>query len=326
LVAVGVTAGDEIVTVSHSFIATANAIRYAGGRPVFVDIDPETLNIDPRLVEPALSDRTRALLCVHQLGMPCDVEALAAIARARGMPLIEDAACALGSNIRTPAGWAPIGRPHGDVACFSFHPRKLLSTGDGGMLTTNNGELDARFRLLRHHGMSVSDTARHASTAVIAESYVMLGYNYRMTDVQAAIGREQLKRLPTMVARRRELAARYSEALRLVRGVTTPHEPEWVQTNWQSYAVRLHEGLDQHRVMQQMLDEGIATRRGAINAHREPAYPAGTWRTTAHGLRQSERAQDTTIVLPLYHALTFDDQDRVIESLARACGGAGIAS
>jgi dTDP-4-amino-4,6-dideoxygalactose transaminase len=325
LVALGVSEGDEVVTVSHSFIATANAIRYVGARPVFVDVDPETLNIDPRLVEAALSPRTRAILCVHQLGMPCDVLALATIARARGVPLIEDAACACGSQIQSDAGWEPIGRPHGDVACFSFHPRKLLSTGDGGMLTTPDATLDARFRLLRQHGMTIPDTVRHTSAEVVTESYGTLGYNYRMTDIQAAVGREQLKRLPAMVARRRELAGRYADALRHVPGVAAPREPAWARTNWQSYAVRLGVGLDQCRVMQQMLDDGVATRRGVMNAHREPAYPTGTWRTTPDGLTQSEKARDTTILLPMYHELTDRDQDRVVDSLARACRGLQVS-
>ena len=325
LVAIGVSEGDEVVTVSHSFIATANAVRYAGARPVFVDVDPDTLNIDARLIEAAFSPRTRAILCVHQLGMPCDVRALALVARTRGVPLIEDAACASGSQIRADAGWELIGRPHGDVACFSFHPRKLLSTGDGGMLTTRDSALDARFRLLRQHGMTIPDTVRHTSAEVVTESYSTLGYNYRMTDIQAAVGREQLKRLPAMVARRRELAARYAEALRHVPGVVAPREPAWARTNWQSYAVRLSDGLNQCRVMQQMLDDGVATRRGVMNAHREPAYPSGTWRTTSDGLAQSEKAQDTTILLPMYHELTDRDQDRVVDSLARACRGLGVS-
>ena len=319
LIAVGVAPGDEVITVSHSFIATANAVRHAGAMPVFVDVDAATLNIDPQLVEAAVSERTRAILCVHQLGMPCDIAALGRVARARGVPLIEDAACAVGSQVRGGAGWEPIGRPHGDVACFSFHPRKLLSTGDGGMLTTRRADLDARFRLLRHHGMTVSDTVRHSATTVVAEVYVEPAYNYRMTDIQAAVGREQLKRVPAMVERRRELADRYATLLRGVEDVTPPREPDWARTNWQSYAVRLAAGLDQRAVMQQMLDEGIATRRGVTTAHREPAYPPGTWRPTSAGLRHSELAQDTMILLPLYHELTAADQDRVVESLARAC-------
>jgi len=201
LLACGVSEGDEVVTVSHSFIATANAIRYCGATPVFVDIEPQTFNLDPQRLEAAIDATTRAILAVHQLGMPSDLERILAIANRHGIPVIEDAACAIGSEIRWQGGWQRIGRPHGSIACFSFHPRKLLSTGDGGMLTTNDAAMDAQFRLLRQHGMSVPDTVRHAASQVIAENYPVLGFNYRLTDIQAAIGREQLKRLPDIVCR-----------------------------------------------------------------------------------------------------------------------------
>jgi len=233
------------------------------------------------------------------------------------VPLVEDAACAIGSEIEWHGAWQRIGQPHGDIACFSFHPRKLLSTGDGGMLTTSSAELDRTFRLLRQHGMSVPDAVRHASSQVIFESYPIVGYNYRMTDIQAAIGREQLKRLPAIVSRRRELATRYEERLQSIDGVIVPREPRWARTNWQSYAIRVGAWIDQRGVMQKMLDAGVSTRRGAMNVHREAAYPEGSWRAGS-GLTQSEDAQETAIVLPLYHQLTEDDQDRVIEALAAA--------
>jgi dTDP-4-amino-4,6-dideoxygalactose transaminase len=319
LSACGVSAGDEVVTVSHSFIATANAVRYCGATPVFVDIQRETFNVDPARVDEAIGPRTKAILAVHQFGMPCDLSGLLEIARRRGIAVIEDAACAIGSEILWNGRWERIGRPRGLVACFSFHPRKLLSTGDGGMLTTADPELDRKFRLLRHHGMSVSDTVRHAATKIIQEEYPVLGYNYRMTDIQAAIGREQLKRLPAIVSRRRELAARYQERLANVAGVHVPHEPGWARTNWQSYVVRIEPGRQQ-QIMQRLLDVGISTRRGAMNAHREAAYPEGTWRA-AGSLRQSEDAQDTGVVLPLFHQLAEADQDRVIEELKQAAGG-----
>jgi dTDP-4-amino-4,6-dideoxygalactose transaminase len=316
LVALGVGTDDEVITVSHSFIATANAIRYCAAIPVFVDIDPATLNIDPGLIEAAIGPRTKAILAVHQLGMPCDLGALTAIAARHRLPLIEDAACAIGSEVEWEAGWQRIGRPHGDIACFSFHPRKLLSTGDGGMLTTRSTDLDRAFRLLRQHGMSVPDAVRHSSTKVVFEEYPVAGYNYRMTDIQAAIGREQLKRLPAIIARRRELAARYQARLQSIDGVVGPREPRWGRSNWQSYAVRIGAWVDQRTFMQRMLDAGIATRRGVMNAHRERAYPAGTWRSPG-GLSQSEEAQDTTVILPLFHQLTEEDQDRVIDTIAR---------
>jgi perosamine synthetase len=317
LAALGVGAGDEVITVSHSFIATANAVRYCGAMPVFVDVRPDTYNIDPTLIEAAITARTKAVLVVHQLGMPCELDAILDITTRHGLPVVEDAACAIGSEIRWQGQWERLGRPHGDVACFSFHPRKLLSTGDGGMLTTRNADLDARFRLLRQHGMSVPDTVRHASTRVVFEEYTVAGFNYRMTDIQAAIGRVQLSRLAEIVSRRRDLAARYGQALQHVAGITPAAEPEWARSNWQSYTVRLEPPLDQRRVMQRMLDDGIATRRGVMNAHREPAYPPGSWRGSGP-LTTGERLQETTIVLPLYHQMTPDEQDRVVASLKRA--------
>jgi dTDP-4-amino-4,6-dideoxygalactose transaminase len=322
LLALGVGPGDEVVTVSHSFIATANAVRYCGATPVFVDVTPATFNIDPSLVEPALSDRTKAILVVHQLGMPCELAPILALAGRRGLPVVEDAACAIGSELLWDGRWERIGRPHADIACFSFHPRKLLSTGDGGMLTTNKETMDATFRLLRQHGMTVPDTVRHASSQVVFEEYAVPAYNYRMTDIQAAIGRVQLERLPEIVNRRRTLAAAYGELLRGIPGVSLPTEPAWARSNWQSYTVCLAPPLDQRQVMQRMLDDGVSTRRGVMNAHREPAYPPGSWRA-AGPLTCGERAQDTVIVLPLYHQMTSDDQQRVAESLRRAVSRGG---
>ncbi|HLG54997.1 MAG TPA: DegT/DnrJ/EryC1/StrS family aminotransferase [Vicinamibacterales bacterium] len=317
LLAVGVARDDEVVTVSHSFIATANAIRCCGALPVFVDVTADTYNLDPARLEAAITTRTRAIMVVHQLGMPCDMAPILEIARRRGVPVVEDAACAIGSEILWNGRWERIGRPHGDVACFSFHPRKLLSTGDGGMLTTAGAEIDTTCRLLRQHGMSVPDTVRHASTQVVFEEYPVAGFNYRMTDIQAAIGREQLSRLQAIVSRRRELAARYGERLQGIAGVIPATEPAWARTNWQSYTVGVQPPLDQRRVMQRMLDDGVSTRRGVMNAHLERAYPAGTWRA-AGPLVTGERLQQTAIVLPLYHQMTVDEQDRVVASLRHA--------
>lgn len=329
LLAVGVGSGDEVITVSHSYIATANSIRYCGATPVFVDIQPETFNIDPSQIESAISQRTRAILCVHQMGMPCDLDRILRIGAERGIRIVEDAACAIGSEIFWRGQWEKIGRPRGDVGCFSFHPRKLLTTGDGGMLTTRDEAIDRKLRLWRQHGMSVPDTARHSSREVLFECYPELGFNYRLTDIQAAIGREQLKRLPQAVARRRELEARYRELLKDVPGLVLPPEPEWARTNWQSYCVRVPESADQRQVMQAMLDDGIATRRGVMCAHLEPAYAAqGTWRCADHGckstgscpsLGESERAREKAVILPLFSQMTENQQERVASSLRQAC-------
>ena len=329
LLAVGVRPGDEVLTVSHSYIATANSIRYCGAKPVFIDIDPATFNMDPRKIDPAISERTRAILCVHQMGMPCDQNAILDIASKRGLPVVEDAACAIGSEILWQSQWEKIGKPHSDVACFSFHPRKLLTTGDGGMLTTADAAIDQKFRLWRQHGMSVPDTVRHSSREVVFESYPELGFNYRLTDIQAAIGREQLKRLPQAIVRRRELAARYQQLLSDIPVLTLPAEPNWARTNWQSYCVRLPRETDQREFMQRMLDEGIATRRGIMCAHLEPAYGDATaWRCAQSdckpggicpNLVESERAQSEGVILPLFSEMTDAQQDRVAVAIREAC-------
>ena len=315
LLAAGVQPGDEVITVSHSFIATANVIRYCGATPVFVDIEPDTYNIDPNKIEAALTPRLRAILAVHQMGMPCNLEPIIEIARRRSIPVIEDAACAIGSEILWKGRWEKIGKPHGDIACFSFHPRKVISTGDGGMITTANKDWDARFRLLRQHAMSVPDTERHGSARVIFESYPVVGYNYRMTDIQAAVGREQIKRLSEIVTRRRELGSRYSELLADIPGLRAPIEPAYAHTNWQSYCVRLPARADQRSVMQRMLDDGISTRRGIMCSHREEAYKNEPLRFP---LPQSEAAQDASILLPLYHQMSDADQLRVAHSIRAA--------
>jgi dTDP-4-amino-4,6-dideoxygalactose transaminase len=316
LLVAGVGPGDEVVTVSHSYIATANAIRHCGANPVFVDIEADGFNIDPAAIAGAVTPRTRALLVVHQMGMPCDLTAILPIARARGLVVVEDAACALGSTILWDARMEPIGRPHGDVACFSFHPRKVISTGDGGMITTADAEWDARYRLLRQHGMSVPDTVRHGADRVLFESYPVLGWNYRMTDIQAAIGRVQLTRLPAIVAARRARAAQYRMLLSDVPGLALPREPAWAESNWQSFCVRLPDECDQRTVMQRMLDAGVATRRGIMCSHREPPYAAVS---VPAPLGRSERAQDRCILLPLYSDLTDDEQAQVATALRRAC-------
>jgi dTDP-4-amino-4,6-dideoxygalactose transaminase len=312
LTAVNIAPGDEVITASHSFIATANCIRYCGATPVFVDIDPETYNIDPVRVAEAITPRTRAILAIHQMGMPCDLSALVALAKRHAIVLIEDAACAAGSQIRIDEQWSRIGKPRGDVACFSFHPRKVITTGEGGMLTTANPEFDSKFRLLRQHGMSVPDTVRHGSAQVIFEDYLVVGYNYRMTDMQAAVGRKQLMKLPDIVARRRTLAARYAELLGNIEGLSLPFEPDWARSNWQSYCVRLPIRVDQKTVMQKLLDQGIATRRGIMCSHREAPYAEEVQR---HDLHQSELAQDRTILLPIYAQMTEEDQIRVADEL-----------
>jgi perosamine synthetase len=312
LLAAEIGPGDEVITASHSFIATANAIRYCGATPIFVDIDA-TYNIDPESVAEAITPRTRAILAVHQMGMPCDLNALTALAKKHGIVLIEDAACAAGSQIFFNGRWELIGKPHGEVACFSFHPRKVITTGEGGMLTTANGDFDRKFKLGRQHGMSVSDTVRHGSAKVIIEDYPTVGYNYRMTDVQAAVGRKQIGRLGDLVTLRRKHAARYRSRLADIEGLGLPVEPEWARSNWQSFCVMLPEGADQLTVMQNLLDRGISTRRGIMCSHREAPY---THEIRRHDLQRSEIAQDRSILLPIFAQMTDDQLDQVVGAVA----------
>ncbi|MBV8078341.1 MAG: DegT/DnrJ/EryC1/StrS family aminotransferase [Planctomycetaceae bacterium] len=311
--ALGVGPDDGVVTVSHSFIATANAVRYCGARPVFVDVDPRTYNMDPTLIEAAITPRTRAVLPVHQIGLPCNMTAILDIAGRHGLPVVEDAACAIGSELVVGREWGRVGRPHGTVACFSFHPRKVITTGDGGMLTTQDPDLDHRFRLLRQHGMSISDTARHAAGTIVFEEYLIMGFNYRMTDIQAAVGRVQLGRLPEMLARRLGLAERYTRALREIPGLEPPYVPAYARPNYQSYAVRVtpEYPYGRDRLMQRLLERGISTRRGIMNAHQEPAYRDHPHR----GLPYSEAARDAVILLPLFAEMSDEAVDRVVDVL-----------
>lgn len=321
LLAVGTRAGDHVLTASHSFIATANAIAYCGAIPVFVDIEPSTYNLDPGKLEDSITPRTRAILCVHQMGLPCDMEAILEIAGRRGLAVVEDAACAAGSAVLRNGEWQPVGRPHGDIACFSFHPRKVITTGEGGMLTTVKAEHDRAFRRWRQHAMSVPDTVRHGSPEVVFEAYEEVGFNYRMTDLSAAVGTVQLERLAAIVAERRALAERYRQLLGGVEGLGLPVEPAWARTNWQSYCVRLPERSEQKRVMQRMLDGGVATRRGIMCSHREPAWAGREWVAGAGGLAESERAQRQCVLLPLYPGLPESEQEQVADTLREAVAG-----
>ncbi len=301
--------GDEVICPSMSFIATANAIKHAGATPVFADVDPTTYNLDPDAAEAAITLRTKAIMPVHQIGMPADMDRFLEIGEKYGIMIFEDAACAIGSQYK--------GRligGHSEMACFSLHPRKIITTGDGGMITTDNAAYASRLRQLRQHGMSVPDTVRHGAKKVIIESYDEVGYNYRLTDVQAAIGTQQVKRLNWIVSRRREIAARYTHALTGHSWLIPPFEPDYATSNFQSYAVKLTADapLNRNALMQLMLDQGIATRRGVMLSHQEPAYADYS---VPHDLLQSEVASAESMLLPLYPQMTNEEQDQVIRVL-----------
>jgi dTDP-4-amino-4,6-dideoxygalactose transaminase len=310
LLAAGVKPGDEVLCPSLSFIATANVIAYVGATPIFVDIDPSTYNIDPDCIERAITSRTKAILVVHQIGLPCAIDEICAIATAHGLSVVEDAACAIGAEYKG----ARIGRPHTPMACFSFHPRKILTTGEGGMITTADEDLAVRLRKLRQHSMTVSDLARHSSNKVVTESYDEVGFNYRMTDLQAAIGIVQLGRLNGMLARRQSLASRYSQLLAKFEWLIPPVVPPECKHNFQSYMVRIRENapITRDELMQALLNRGISTRRGIMPIHREAPYCQDKWN---HELPQTELTADTTIILPLFHALTEEEQIYIVDCI-----------
>ena len=320
LVALGVGPGDEVICPSMSFIATANAVRHAGAVPVFAEVDSQTYNLDPDAAEAAITSRTKAIMPVHQVGLPVDVDRFVALGKRRGIHILEDAACAIGSRYK---GRAVGG--DGVMACFSFHPRKVLTTGEGGMITTNDAALAERLRLLRQHGMSVRDTERHTSKAVIIEEYLVAGYNFRLTDVQGAMGVEQMKKLEAIVARRRALAARYAEALAGHPWLAAPHVPEYAEPNFQSYAIRLAKDapISRNDLMQRLLDAGISTRRGIMCSHVEPPYVGSE--SVRGALPISEDASARSLLIPLYPQLTREDQDRIIAALFRSAGPARSA-
>ncbi len=312
MVLLGIGPGDEVIVPSLSFIATANAVRYVGATPVFADVDLRTQNLTVDSIEATIGPSTRAVILVHQAGVPADVGPIRDLAEKRGLSVVEDAACAIGSTYHGHM----VGRD-AELATFSFHPRKLVTTGEGGMLTCRSGELAGRARRLREHGMSVSAAERHRSSAPVIERYLETGFNFRMTDIQAAVGLVQLGRLESLVARRRQLAQRYTESLSDL-GVVVASDPPYGTTNFQSYWVLLPVDAPIRRdaLLAALLGDGISARRGIMAVHREPAYDAVS--TTA--LPVTERLTDDSLILPLYHDLSEHDQDRVIASLRRHLG------
>ena len=311
LKAVGVKPGQEVITVSYSFIATANSIRYCGAIPVFVDVDSNTQNIDPNQIESAISEKTAAILCVHQFGMPCDLSRIMAVAEKRKLPIIEDAACALGSEIKEQGTWRKIGSWGGDVACFSFHPRKILTTGEGGMVVTRSEEIYTKVRALRQHSLEKMHSPSILANQIEGEQYSELGFNYRMTDIQAAIGRVQLKRLPKILNSRRRLAERYQRKLQNLPKVRIIHDSDRTRTNWQSYPIILEDRNSVNLIMEKMANAEITVKGGIPCAHNQTVYLSEPclWKQ----LPQSEKMQECSVLLPIYDSMTNNEQDGVVK-------------
>jgi dTDP-4-amino-4,6-dideoxygalactose transaminase len=305
----GIKEGDEVICPSMSYIATANAITYVGAKPVFAEVIPETYNIDVEHVEKLITPKTKAILIVHQIGLPADIDPFKKLCEKHNLKLIEDAACAAGSSYKG----GKIGS-HSDLVCFSFHPRKVITTGDGGMIATNNDAYYNRLKLLRQHGMSVNDRVRHNSATVIIEDHLEIGFNYRLTDIQAAVGIKQLEKLDWIISERRKIAEKYNVAFKNIPSIRLPLEPEGYITNWQSYSIYIKKECPVKRndLMQKLLDLGISTRRGVMTSHRETAYKNFN---LVSPLPNSEDASDNSIIIPLFVPMTDEEIEYVIFNL-----------
>jgi perosamine synthetase len=304
----GVGPGDEVIVPSLSFIATANAVWHCGATPVFADIDPHTYNLDAAATSEKITGETKAIMPAHQVGLPADMDPIIKLAERHGLAVVEDAACAVGATYKS----RPIGSL-GPPACFSLHPRKVITTGEGGMIAVQDRAVAERLRRLRQHAMDMSDLARHNASDVVFETYPERGWNSRMTDMQAALGLCQLERLDEILEERRWLAKRYTTALAELPHLDPPYEPDYARRTWQSYCVRVGTGspIGRTELMRRLLRDGIATRRGVMAIHEEGAYadPA------AH-LPHTEAAARDLIMLPLFPGLTEEQQDYVLERLA----------
>jgi dTDP-4-amino-4,6-dideoxygalactose transaminase len=307
----GIGLGDEVLVPSFTFIATANAVCYTRATPVFVDIDPQTHNMDPACIEAAITPHTKAIMPVHQLGLAADMHRLNDIAHKNGLIVLEDAAPALGATYHG----KPVGGL-GNTTCFSFHPRKAITSGEGGMIVTNDETYANHARTLRTHGMSLSDLARHHSNTVAIEEYYDLGYNYRLSDLHAAVGIVQLRKLDFVLERRKQIAAFYNEALADIDGVQLPFSSEETPHTYQSYMIQLHPPIrkERDRVMREMLEFGVATRRGVMAIHMEPYYHH-TFPNTS--LPVTETATRQTILLPIFPTMTGSEQSYVVDQLRR---------
>jgi dTDP-4-amino-4,6-dideoxygalactose transaminase len=317
----GVGPGDEVICPSYSFIASANAVRHVGAEPVFVDICPETLNIDAKAVSEYINNNydkklvnkntgktLKAILAVHQIGIPADLDELSKIAKTYGITLVEDAACALGSSYKN----IMIGSS-GNTCAFSFHPRKVITTGEGGMLTFSDNKLNEQARIYRTHGMSISDLDRHRGNNTAFEAYDVIGYNYRMTDIQAAIGIKQMDVLDACIEKRANIAAQYNEVFSKLPGVKVLNSlPDYItKWNYQSYTIRLvGAGVDKrNKFMDYLISQGVSAKRGIPPIHQEPIYKAN-WK-----LPLTEAVSEESLFIPIFSQMTESDVDYVIEKV-----------
>jgi dTDP-4-amino-4,6-dideoxygalactose transaminase len=341
LISLGVEPGDLVITVSHSYIATANSIRHAQAEPIFVDVSKENYNLDlvslkdfinneckvrdghlyykkyKNLIQnsPTLKNlkkvngKISAIIVPHQIGIPANVKEVKKLLGDYKISIIEDAACAIGSIYDQKKY---IGNPIGDAVCFSFHPRKVITTGDGGMVTSNNKKLIENIKSLRNHGMNIDPYSRKNSKKYFFDVHVDNGFNYRLTDIQAAMGVEQLARIDEIVDERRQLGDIYKTELSTIRGLSTFENEEGNLTNWQSFPINILTRQNSKQLVRYLFDRGVFSKRGVMNSHEEPPYIKQSW-----NLKNSEYLLNKTVLLPMYNGLTKKDIKFVCEKVSK---------
>ena len=311
LIVSGVKPGDEVIVPAYTCMAVANAIYLAGATPTFCDIDPDTFNMDPEDVARRIGSKTRAIMVIHQIGLPADLQPLSEIASKHELAIVEDAATALGARYKGVrlGGWD-------NPTCFSFHPRKMITTGEGGMMVINQEDKAERAKILRATGASISDLVRHEALGVLQQQYHEAGYNYRFTDIQAAIGLVQLKKLDEMLAQRAAQANFYTSDLSQLEEIQPPFVPDYAEPAWSSYCIKLRGSakIDRDTLLKRLADKGISCRRGIQSLHHEPHFLPHC--QDLH-LPASEAAAQYAIFLPIFPGLTEEQQQYIVEQIKK---------
>jgi dTDP-4-amino-4,6-dideoxygalactose transaminase len=311
LVALGVGAGDEVIVPAFTWVSTANAVMYCGAKPVFIDIDPVTFNIDVNQLRSKITERTKAIIPVHLFGLCVDVDKIKEIAPE--LKIVEDGACAAGAALNGTAAGAL-----GDIGCFSFHPRKSVTTGEGGMLTTNDDALAEKLNCLRNHGASISEEQRHKGPRpYILPEFDMVGYNYRMTDLQGALGVVQIQKLDTFINERQDWANYYNEQLKDIEWLRTPVYDEKYKHGWQSYVLFIDEAkapMSRNDMMEYLQQQGVSTRPGTHAVHML-GYYANTFGIKPQDYPGAYAANEYSMSIPLHNKMTADDFEYIVTLL-----------
>lgn len=311
LVALEVGPGDEVIVPAFTWVSTANVVLYCGATVVFADVDPATFNMDPEDLKKRITPRTKAIIPVHLFGLCANMDAIKAIAG--NIPLVEDGACAAGAAYKgTPAGAL------GTIGCFSFHPRKSVTTGEGGMITTNDDHLADVMSMLRNHGASISEEQRHhGPRPYILPDFNMLGYNYRMTDLQGAVGVVQIKKLDTFIDERAKWAAWYSEQLKDIAWLRTPQFGPDYKHGWQSFVTFVDESkapCSRNEIMKKLQEQGISTRPGTHAVHMLNYY-AQKYNIQPSDYPGAQAANDLSMAIPLHNRMVAEDYQYVVQVL-----------